>query len=163
MKQKIFLLLMVLILTSCAPAAAGTDDTIITPPPDTAVTSPGDATMPANEPGENPFAPAPGDVNLTRGNVFIQEASLLVRESYPVQIAVNLKGELPTPCNQLRVDIGTPDSNNRIEIEVYSVVNPDMVCIQVVKPFEENVNLGTFPTGHYSVWVNGESVGEFDS
>jgi hypothetical protein len=163
MKRKIFLFFLVLSLASCVPMPQPTDEVVSTSPPDTAVTSPGDETMPANEPVENPFAPMPGDSNLTRGNVFIQETSLLIRESYPVQIGLNLKGELPTPCNQLRVDIGTPDSNSVINIDVYSVVNPDMMCTQVLKPFEENVNLGTFPTGHYAVFVNGESVGEFDS
>lgn len=163
MKRTILLFFTGLILISCAPAPQATDEVINTPPPDTAVTNPANETMPANEPLANPFAPMPDDANLSRGNVFIQEASLLIRESYPVQIALNLKGDLPTPCNQLRVEIGAPDSNNSINIDVYSVAKPDMMCTQVLKPFEENVNLGTFPSGHYSVFVNGESVGEFDS
>lgn len=163
MKRNILLFLTVFVLISCAPTPRTTDEITGTPLPDTAVTSPANGTMPANEPVENPFAPMPGDADLARGNVYIQEASLLIRESYPVQIAINLTGELPTPCNQLRVEIGAPDSNNSINIDVYSVANPDMMCTQVVKPFEENVNLGTFPSGHYSVFVNGESVGEFDS
>jgi hypothetical protein len=32
-----------------------------------------------------------------------------------------------------------------------------------VEPFEANIDLGTYPSGHYSVWVNGELAGEFDS
>jgi hypothetical protein len=165
MKQTILLILIVLILTSCAPEQQPTADAINTLPPDTAVTSPPEQTPPANEPTQdrNPFAPRPGDANFSRADVFVQEASLLIRESFPPQIALSLKGELPTPCHQLRVQIGAPDSNNKISIEVYSVVNPDMMCTQVVKPFEENVELGTFPSGHYSVFVNEELVGEFDS
>jgi hypothetical protein len=163
MKRMLFLLFTMLILAACAPAAQPTDEGVSTLHPDTAVTNPAEATPPSNEPAANPFAPAPGDVDLTRGNVFIQEATLLIRESYPVQIALDLKGELPTPCNQLRVEVSAPDSNNRIEIDVYSVINPDMMCTQVVEPFEANLNLGSFPTGHYSVYVNGEPVGEFDS
>jgi hypothetical protein len=161
MKQMILLLIVMLTLTACAPAAQPTEAVVETLPPDTAVTSPPEGTMPTNNP--DPFAPLPGDANLTRGNVFIQETSLVIRESYPPQIALALKGELPTPCNQLRVQINPPDSTNKIGIDVYSVVNPDMMCTQVIKPFEENVELGTFPTGHYSVYVNEELVGEFDS
>ena len=165
MKQTLLLLIIVLTLASCAPGQQPTVDGTNTLPPDTAVTSPPEGTMPANEPTQdrNPFAPAPGDANLTRSEVFVQEASLLIRESFPPQIALSLKGELPTPCHQLRVEISTPDSSNKISINVYSVVNPDMMCTQVVKPFEENVELGTFPSGHYSVFVNEELVGEFDS
>jgi hypothetical protein len=38
-----------------------------------------------------------------------------------------------------------------------------MICTQVVKPFEENVPLGSFPAGHYMLWVNEEMVTEFDA
>src|SRR5512138_1990737 len=106
MKQMMLLLIVVLALTACAPTAPPTEDVVETLPPDTAVTSPPEETMPAHNP--NSFAPMPGDANLTRGNVFMQEASLVIRESYPPQIALALKGELPTPCNQLRVQISTP-------------------------------------------------------
>lgn len=161
MKQMILWLIVALTLISCAPTMQPTEDAIETLPPDTAVTSPPEGTMPAST--TNPFAPMPGDANLTRGNIFIQEASLVIRESYPPQIALSLKGELPTPCNQLRVQINPPDSTNKISLDVYSVVNPDMMCTQVIKPFEAIVELGTFPTGHYSVYANQELVGEFDS
>ena len=84
-------------------------------------------------------------------------------ESYPVQIMLALKGSLPTPCNQLRVVDNPPDKQNRIQVEVYSVLDPEQMCAQVLEPFEANIGLGSFPRGHYSVWVNGEMVGEFDS
>ncbi len=35
--------------------------------------------------------------------------------------------------------------------------------IQVIEPFATTVSLGTFPAGHYSVYVNNELIGEFDS
>ncbi|HEX5943175.1 MAG TPA: hypothetical protein VFY66_12900, partial [Anaerolineales bacterium] len=96
-------------------------------------------------------------------NVYINEASLIIRESFPPQISLMLVGDLPTPCNQLRVEIGAPDPENKIIVEVYSVVDSSQVCVQVLEPFDESIDLGTFPTGHYTVWVNGEMAGEFDS
>jgi hypothetical protein len=149
--------LLILLVTSCAPALEPT------PGPDTAVTSPPVDTMPTNEPATNPFAPRPGDSNLTRGEVFVNEASLIIRESFPPQISLTLAGELPTPCNQLRAEINPPDSENKIVVDVYSVIDPNQVCIQVIEPFEESLDLGTFPTGHYTVWVNGQMAGEFDT
>jgi len=154
MKSQILVLLM-LLLVSCAPQA--------TPGPDTAVTSPPGDTMPTNEPSTNPFAPQPTDTDLLRGNVYINEASLIIRESFPPQISLTLAGDLPTPCNQLRVQINTPDPENKILVDAYSVSDPDRVCTQVLQPFEESIDLGRFPTGHYSVWVNGEQAGEFDT
>ena len=161
MRPTRILLLITLGVAACTPMQGGTLEPG-TLPPDTAVTSqPLDATL--EEPANDPYAPQPGDSALIRGNVFIQETDLLIRESFPPQIALTLSGELPTPCHQLRVQAEEPDADNRINVEVYSVVNPDLACIQVVEPFEANISLGTYPSGHYSVWVNGEMVGEFDS
>lgn len=114
-------------------------------------------------PMPQPYAPQPGDTALTRGVVYLDSEEISVMESYPVQIMLTLKGSLPTPCNQLRVLANPPDEQNRIQIDVYSVIDPDQICAQVLEPFDVNINLGSYPSGHYSVWVNGESVGEFDS
>jgi hypothetical protein len=116
-----------------------------------------------NNPSGQSYAPQPGDSSLVRGNAFVNNSELLVMESYPVQIMLVLEGELPTPCNQLRVAASPPDEQNRIDIDVYSVSDPDEICIQVLDPFEANFGLGSFPSGHYSVWVNDEMIGEFDS
>jgi hypothetical protein len=161
MRIKFLLLVIALWTAACAPALEPVPDPSPLPP-DSPVTSPTGRETPA-EPVDNPFAPQPGDENLTRGNVFIQEMDILIRESFPPQIALSLSGELPTPCHQLRIQVNDPDAENRINVEVFTVVNPDLACIQVVEPFEANVNLGSFPAGHYSVWVNDELAGEFDS
>jgi hypothetical protein len=100
---------------------------------------------------------------LTRGNVYLKEASLVIRESFPPQISLIVKGDLPTPCNQLRAEIAAPNAENRIEVDLYSVRDPNEVCIEVLQPFEEAIDLGTFPTGHYTVWVKREMAGAFDT
>lgn len=155
MKYRLIWLIMLLII-SCTPQPQATRN------PDTAVTSPPEDIMPTKEPNLTPLAPQPGDEDLSRGNVYIKGASLAIRESYPPQISLTIKGDLPAPCNKLRLKVNTPDQDNKIMVEVYSVVDPDEVCIQVLVPFEEWVGLGTFATGHYSVWVNGRMAGEFD-
>ena len=152
------ILFLILVMAACTPTGNAA-----TPPPDTAVTSPPEDSMPTNEPPESPFAPQPGDDQLTRGEVFLDEASLLIRESFPPQIVLVLRGNLPTPCHELRAEIAPPDPENKVTVEVYSVVDPDTVCIQVLEPLEEQIELGTFAGGHYSVWVNGQLAGEFDS
>lgn len=161
MKFRILLLLTVLV-SACA-AKPGTPSELGNPPPDTAVTSPPVNEIPANGPPVNPFSPKPGDRQLSRGDVFLSETSLVIRESYPPQISLSLKGELPTPCHELRAEIAPPDAENKIQVEAYSLVDPNAVCTQVLEPLEEFIDLGTFPPGHYAVWVNGELAGEFDS
>ena len=155
MKWQILVVLM-LFVSSCASQSQATSD------PDTPPTSPAGENMSSNEPALNLFAPKPEDKDLTRGNVYINEASLVIRESSPPQISLMVKGDLPTPCNQLRAQIGAPDAENKIEVDLYSVSNPNKACAQVLKPFEESIDLGTLPAGHYTVWVNGEFTGEFD-
>lgn len=167
MKQFTLLLTITLLIGACTqvpmPDPSPVPDPTETLSPDTPVTSPPqNGSTPPGTP-EMPFAPQPGDADLSRGEVFLDQSDLLIRESFPPQIALTLRGDLATPCHQLRVDIQEPDSENKINIDVYSVVDPDQVCAQVLEPFEEMIELGTFPTGHYTVWVNEEQVGEFDS
>lgn len=156
MKYQIILFLL-LLAVSCAPQSQAT------PGPDTAVTNPPGDNMSTNEPYINPFFPKPEDKDLNRGNVYLNETSLLIHESFPPQVSLSINGDLPTPCNQLRVAVGAPDPENKIMVDVYSVIDLNRVCTQVLKPFAESIDLGTFPTGHYTVWVNGEMAGEFDT
>jgi hypothetical protein len=104
-----------------------------------------------------------GDEGKTRGNAFVNDAQLMIMESYPVQISLSVAGDLPTPCNELRYAIDQPDEENRIYVEVYSVIDPGIMCTQVLDPFAVNISLPVqdLPDGTYSVYVNGELIGEF--
>lgn len=107
--------------------------------------------------------PQKGDKLLDKGTFFLDDAGLLLLESFPVQVNLMISGNLPTPCHQLRVSIAEPDAEKRIVVEVYTLVDPNIICIQVLEPYEATLPLGSFPGGHYSVWVNGILAGEFDS
>lgn len=167
MKYLTILFTIALLIVACTqvpmPSQSPIPDPNSTMPPDAPVTSPPQIGSTPVETPDMPFVPQPDDANLSRGSVFINESELLIRESFPPQIMLVLRGDLPTPCHQLRADVKEPDSENKINVEGYSVVDPDQVCIQVLEPFQANIDLGTFPTGHYTVWVNGEMTGEFDT
>ncbi len=110
----------------------------------------------------SPMEPIPGEETMTRGEVFIDTSEVLVLESNPTQAGLKLIGSLPTPCNYLRVKVTPPNAENKIVVEAYSLVEPGKVCIQVLQPFETTVNLGSFPAGSYTIWVNGQQVGEYN-
>lgn len=117
-------------------------------------------------PGENPETPAPPTAiegEMIRGPVYMSQTSILIMESFPIQVAVQIQGELPTPCHTLRSQIGEPDVNNEIRIDVFSEAAADVVCVQVLQPFEESLRLPMEgkPDGTYRVYINGELVGEF--
>ena len=110
------------------------------------------------------YEPQPGDVKLTRGEVFVdlENSRLQTISSQPVQVTAVLTGNLPDPCHQLRVVVTQPDKSNTINLEVYSLTDPSVNCITVIKPFEATISLGSFSSGHYTVYANGELLGEFD-
>lgn len=168
--------LVIALLTACSPA---------TPPPETLpqespVSSP-EAPTPADQeaypppspgtpdtseepaPGEPypaPFLPRAGDLTMNRGNVFIDSSEILTLESFPPQFRLFIEGNLPTPCHELRADVSEPTADNQIDVDVYSVVDPDVMCIQVLEPFSESIPLEDLPGGTYNVALNGERVGE---
>ena len=176
-RKMIILCTLATLLTACSgelPVAAATPSAPEQPafatPPETEL--PPTGTTPvmvepperkAPQPINSEYLPQRKDGNLTQGSVFIDRSELLIMESYPIQIALVLQGSLPTPCHQLRVIAKPADEQNQVQIDVYSVVDPAMICIQVIESFEVNFGLGSFPSGHYTVWVNGEMVGEFDA
>lgn len=109
------------------------------------------------------YLPQQSDTQLKQGSVYLDSSEILTLESYPLQFTLHMKGSLPTPCHQLRVAVQQPNAQNQILIEVYSVVDPDKMCTQVLEPFEVTVPLGSYPAGKYTVLVNGEVIAEFQS
>jgi len=109
------------------------------------------------------YAPQEDDQFLIRGIVFIETVDLLMMESHPQQFSLALVGSLPDPCHEMRVQIFPPNEINTIILEIYSIVDPGELCIQVMAPFSATIPLGTFSAGHYHLVINGDPVMEFDS
>ena len=122
---------------------------------------PNESKLPDTDPSQagNEYAPQPGDTTLLRGSVYIDSSEILLLESYPVQVRLLLIGSLPTSCHQLRAQTSAADDQNRIDVEVYSVVDPEMACTEALEPFEAGIPIGTYTDGIYTVWLNGEEVG----
>jgi hypothetical protein len=180
-------LVIIALLAACAPVGVGTTTPVTsavpngvatalptrqattspssaaTSSPTEVVTTTPDAGIDSSQPGTaNPYQPLENDTLLKRGNVFIDSSQIIVLESFPPQFRMAIKGSLPTPCHQLRLSVGHPDANNRVDIEAYSVYDPEAVCIQVLKEFDAVLSLDGLATGKYSIWLNGQSVGEID-
>jgi len=162
------------------PAAIATPPDAAYPAPESGVAEPGGAYPPPSgqtgNPEESPYPapgqitdnnvsspmnPIPGEEKLTRAEVFIDKSEVSLLTTNPTKAGLSLTGSLPTPCHYLRVKVSPPDAENKIAVEVYSLVDPSQVCIQVLQPFETTLDLGTFAAGTYTVWVNGQQVGEY--
>lgn len=108
----------------------------------------------------DPTAPdttAPGGMPARDGDpAYVDSVDLLFLESYPVQVRAIIAGSLPTPCHTAGWQVGDPDLEGRIVLEMFSTVeDPDAVCAQVLEPFEATIDLGSFETGDYLLEVNG--------
>jgi hypothetical protein len=129
---------------------------------------PGGTTASTPTPGqqiENPYAPQAGDDALVRGSVEIVKTEMSTLESFPAKFSLKISFFTPTPCHQFRITESQPDASKRINVEVYSLMKNGQVCtlMRTQNPTEASLNLGSFPVGHYTVWVNGVKAVEFDS
>lgn len=97
-----------------------------------------------------------------RAQIFLDSAEVTVIPGTGETI-LRVAGNLPTPCHKLQWDVSGPDAENQIFIDLYSLVNPRQACIQMLKPFSEDIPLGSFFGGTYRIWLNGEKAGEFSS
>lgn len=93
-----------------------------------------------------------------RSPVFVESVEFQFLESYPVQVRAVVAGNLPTPCHELQWSLDDSDPDAPV-LEVWSTVEPDVVCAQVLEPFEEVISVGSYETGEYSLLVNGEAHG----
>ena len=113
----------------------------------------------------NPYAPQNGDSDLIAGDITVDSSSLRLTMSQPPQVMVSFAYFQPTPCYQLRLEIGAPDADNHINLKAYAVAEKDKPCalMALATPLQASLNLGSFPRGHYFVVLNGNQIGEFDS
>ena len=169
MRRTIPIALVVVLLAACGDGGdidSGAEPTTTLPPsttvdPDEPVDSGGDE--PITEPlppGEvpNPRPPIPGSVD---GDVTIIGTDLLIMESFPIQVNLQVEGEKPTPCHE--VFWTAVDTGDQIEIVMISQVNSDQTCAQVIEPFSISVPLGSWAEESRDVILNDVEVGSFDS
>lgn len=103
-------------------------------------------------------APPPVEPAPEPGQVYVDSSEILLMESYPVEVVLLVRGHLPTPCHALLSQVSGPDAEGRIEVTLTSEAPPDVVCAQVLEPFEERILLGSYTDGDFTVWLNGEPI-----
>jgi inhibitor of cysteine peptidase len=105
--------------------------------------------------------PTPQPTPTTGGNTVTQLAQvksvdLRMLESFPVQVHAAVKGDFPDACTS----IGTANQRregNTFYVELMTTRPADMICAQVITPFDHTVALDVvgLPAGTYTVNVNG--------
>jgi len=114
---------------------------------------------------DNPYAPQSADGNLMAGDITVDSASVFMAKSQPPQLMVNFAYFQPTPCYQLRVEVSGTNDQKQISLKAYALAEKDKPCtlMALSTPLQASLNLGSLPRGHYTVVLNGDQIGEFDS
>ncbi len=161
--------ILLLALTACSGSGAqapaedkGLEASETSTPARATQTPPAPVEQPSVEgPAYSPLEPLPDEDKMIRGGVSVGTSDIIMLESFPVQVTLNASGMLPTPCNMPRAEVTGPDADNNIYVEMWTLVEPDAVCIQVLQPFEVSIPLGSYESGSYTVILNDKEVGEF--
>lgn len=135
-KSIIVLTLSVIILAACQ------FNPVIEPNPDTPVSS--------NDPIAEPISK---DLEGLQQNVYVDEIQILIMESFPVQVRVNVMGNLPDGCTTIVGSKAEMINNSTFELSIFTERPADMMCTMALVPFEESINLEVegLPAGTYTV------------
>lgn len=103
-----------------------------------------------------PAVSAPSEVVIRDADV--SEVELQVLESFPVQVKAVVKGYLRDGCTKIAsVEQNIDIASKTIRIVIKTARPADMMCIQVIVPYEETIPLSVYglAAGNYTVDVNG--------
>ena len=120
-------------------------------------TSPDDPVDPGGQP---PPTTGPTEIPDDASQFFVDSTDVLLMESFPVQVALRVTGNLPSPCHQPVWEV--EDDGEAIHVTLASVADTDGACAQVLVPTELSVPLGSFESGARTVILNREEVGDFE-
>ena len=84
----------------------------------------------------------------------VRKVSVLIAESQPVQVTVEVIGYLPDGCTT-RHETHQSREGNTVTIQMTMKRSKDRICTKVVTDVREQIYIGTFAPGDYLVIVNG--------
>ena len=94
-----------------------------------------------------------GDNQSVIADMPIAEIEVLLAESDPVQVTVEVNGWLPDSCTAHHETHQTQEGNS-ITIQITTIRPRDLACATVVTEYQEQIFIGTLPVGDYTVRVN---------
>jgi len=140
------LALLALVLTACA-APGGVINPTPTAEPDQPVSS--------DTPAPSPVEPTEPSGNVILGVAAVETVEIRILESFPVQIHVVARGNLPDGCTTID-HVAQVRNGDTFEVRITTSRPAGAICTMALVPFEEVVPLEVagLPAGTYTVDVN---------
>ena len=156
MKKKLLLTAMALtlLLASCAQPAASPTPTEVVPEP-TATVEPTREPTATTEPTQEPTAVEGGVITK---EAMVESIEILLLESFPIQVNVLARGNLPDSCTEIS-EITKERDGDTFRVAITTSRPADRMCAAMLVPFEEVIPLDVvgLPAGVHTVNVNGVS------
>jgi hypothetical protein len=88
----------------------------------------------------------------------IESADALIMESFPVQIALNVRGYQPDGCDY-PVEVTQTREGNTVNVTIFRTMPMAVLCTMQLVPYEDTIQLeGGFEPGTYTINVNGVTI-----
>lgn len=124
-------------------------------PGDAVLASPGasDALPKSQQAPINPTEP-PDMSQTDKVLTYIHDVSLIVMESWPMRVSLEVRGEHPDGC-EFPVQVSQRRAGNSVSVEVFREIPSDVFCPMILKPYHDTIHLeGDFVSGSYTFAVN---------
>ena len=99
----------------------------------------------------------PPDWSQVQKVPFYVEDARLVRMDKE-RLVLQVRGQRPRPCDGVRAQVRVAPDAARIEVEVFGIANPRMLCVEMLAPTQGVVDLTPWlqglPPGQYTVFLN---------
>jgi hypothetical protein len=151
----VLLLVVALLPVACAPNGADPEPAATGEPRPTPTTDP-DSPVSSDDPTATPDnAPTPAG-GFVHGEAMVESIDILILESFPVQVNVLVRGNLPDGCTEIDEAL-VDQQGNTFNVNLTTRRPAEIPCTEALVPFEHTVPLEVhgLPAGDYTVVVNG--------
>jgi len=94
------------------------------------------------------------------GSVMVQSIKFTIPDG-AVEPEIRFIGTVPTLCNKLIFKVDPVDNKNQVIIHIFTTSNLLVTCLKKALPFDQTIRLTKIPSGNYTVWFNGNKLGEY--
>lgn len=112
-----------------------------------------DVIEPGDSLSDKPIQVFPDNSNGNQQAIFVDDLTINMMESFPVQVSVTVIGNLPDGCTRIVDSKAEMIDDSTFELQIITERPEDMMCTMALVPFEETISLDVqgLPAGTYTV------------